>query len=204
MGRRPAGLVALALLGALAVAGCSAVTELVELGERIERRGYRNVETFHDDFATATNEVQVQASVGRGQEPPDGNDEIAGIVWETYPRRFDSVRVELGGEVVQYSREDLQTVFGPRDERLDEREFSDDVQGGIRTVGIVALAVLAVGGGLLTWFLVRRSRRKRNQPPPWGYGPPPGGYGPPGGWRPPPPPGPPPGWNPPPPPPPPS
>jgi hypothetical protein len=203
MGRRSAGLVALALVVGPVATGCGAVTELVQLGERIERQGYRSVETFHDDFATATNEVQVQASVGRGLEPPEGNEEIAGIVWQTYPRRFDTVRVDLAGEVEQFSREDLQTLFGPRDERLDEREFSDDVQGGLRTFGFVVLAVLVVGGGLLTWLLVRRSRRKRNQPPPWGYGPPPG-YGPPGGWRPPPPSGPPPGWTPPPPPPPPS
>jgi hypothetical protein len=198
MGGRPARLVALLLTGALAlVVGCGAVSALIDLEERIERRGYEVSNTFHEDFGRGRNEVQIEASVGSGTQPPDGNLEIAGVVWNTYPRRFDRVVVTLDDQVGSFSRGDLQEDFGPRDARLDEREFSDDLEEGIRTVAIVAGVVLAVGiAAIITTVVVLRRRRDRRPPPP-----PPGyGAGPAPGWfPPPPPPGPPPGWQPPPP-----
>jgi hypothetical protein len=172
--------------------GCGAVSELIQLEERIERAGYEVDSTFHDDFGTSTNEVQVEASTGRGQEPPDGNDEIAGIVWETYPRQFDVVFVDLDGNGQRYSRADLQEQFGVRDERLDERAFGDDIQEGIRSVAIAAAVVVGIGlVAIVTTVVLLRRRRSQNPPPPPGYST--------GGWYPPPPPpGPPPGWQPPP------
>jgi hypothetical protein len=210
--RRPARLVAVAFLAAGAVlgAGCGAVTELLQLEERIEREGYEVDGVFHDDFGRGRNEVEVEAATGRGEEPTAGNEEIAGIVWTTYPRRFDRVRVVLDGEEVGFTRGDLQESFGPRPAQLDEREFQDDVEAGIRNVAIGAAIglVIVVGGVILLVVLVRR-RRRNNPPPPRPpyYGPGPGGAPPPPGqppgWYPPPPPaGPPPGWRPPPPPPP--
>jgi hypothetical protein len=193
---------AIALAGVLG-AGCSAVSELIQLEERIERAGYEVESTFHDDFGTSTNEVQVEANTGRGQDPPEGNDEIAGIVWETYPRRFDRVFVRLDGTDQLYSRAQLQEQFGVRDARLDEREFGDDIQEGIRSVAIGAAVVIGIGlVAIVVTVVMLRRRRSKNPPPPPGFG---SGYGPghgsPGWYPPPPPPGPPPGWQPPPPPP---
>jgi hypothetical protein len=192
-----AGIVAAAAL----VAGCGAVSELIQLEQRIERQGYEVTSTFHDDFGTARNEVQVVASSGRGEPPPEGNEEIAGIVWETYPRRFDRVAVRLDGNEVLFSRSQLQERFGPRAARLDEREFSDDLEEGIRSVAIGATVVLGIGLlAIVATVLLLRRRRNRNPPPP---PPPQAGYGAGAAWYPPPPPpGPPPGWHAPPPPPP--
>ena len=199
MARRPARLVAaIAALVVLAVGvtACGAIDELLELQERIEREGYRVDDVFHDDFGGTRNEVQVDAESNRGLDPPDGQEEIAGIVWETYPRRFESVAVSLDDDLVTFTRGDLQERFGPRTPRLDEQEFRDDVTSSLRNAAIVGLVVLVVvvAGVVL---IVRRVRRKRPPGPPM----PPPGYG--GGWAPPPPPsGPPPGWSPPSPPPP--
>jgi len=210
MARRSARLVAALAVGASThlAGGCGAVGELLQLQERIEREGYRNVSTFHEDFGSSANEVQVDASTGRGEPPPAGNEEIAGVVWRTYPRRFDRVVVTLDDRGEVFTRTDLEATFGPRAEQLDEREFSDDLREGIRGVAIGALIFLGLGvAAIITTVVLLRRRRRRNPPaPPAGYGGyggyGPGGYGPPGGppgWQPPPPPpGPPPGWVPPP------
>lgn len=198
MARRPARLVALAAaLVALAVGAtaCSSISELLELQERIEREGYRVGDVFHDDFGGSRNEVQVDASTGRGLEPPEGQEEIAGIVWETYPRRFDSVSVTLDDDVATFSRGQLQERFGQRAARLDEREFSDDVSGAIRgaaIAGSIGLVVI-VAATIAIVVAVRRRRGRRGPPPPPTAHPPGAGWAPP-----PPPPGPPPGWVPPP------
>lgn len=200
MARRPARLVA-ALLGivalALAAGACSTLDELFQLEERIEREGYRVTNVFHEDFGRGANEVQVDAESNRGQEGAAGRDEIAEIVWTTYPRRFQTVAITLDGDLEVLSRGELQERFGPRPERLDEEEFNDEVNETIRTgaiAGAIALAVIAVAVVLIV-RRVRRRRRERMPPPP-----PPGSWG--GGWGqpgmpPPPPPGPPPGYTPP-------
>jgi hypothetical protein len=202
--RRPARLVAAVgvLAGAALVAGCGAVTELLELEERIERQGYDVDGVFHDDFGQGRNEVQIDAATGRGLPPPEGAEEIAGIVWETYPRRFDRVVVTLDGQDEVFPRSTLQEAFGPRPTRLDEREFQDDIEEGFRRVALgfaIGLAVVAIGIVVLVVVLRRRRRNAPPPPPPPPYGPGPGS----GWYPPPPPPGPPPGWAPPPPPPPP-
>jgi hypothetical protein len=184
---------------AFGVTACSAINELLDLEARIEREGYRVDDVFHDDFSGSRNEVQIHADSNRGLDPPDGQEEIAGIVWETYPRRFESVAVELDGEDATFTRSQLQERFGPRVARLDEHEFSDDVTGTIRTAAIAGLVglVVLVAAAVAVVVTVRRRRRRRGPPPPPLAGP--GGHGPPGGgWAPPPPPSaPPPGWTPP-------
>jgi hypothetical protein len=188
-----------------AAAGCSAVTELLQLTDRIQREGYTSVEVFHSDSfgTTAASEVQIDAGVGRGEPAPAGQQEIAEIVWTTYPRRFDLVTIDLSGDQASFDRRQLEALFGPRDPSLDEQEFSDDLTSGLRTAGIVALVglVVVLAGVLL---LVRRARRRRREQ--WGapagpagyatYGP---GYGPPAQPYPPPPAPPPPFGHPPPP-----
>ena len=189
-------LLVVGLLVVAGVAGCSAVTELLQLTERIQREGYSSVEVFHaDSFGAATaSEVQVEASTGRGEPPPAGQQEIAEIVWNTYPRRFDVVTVDLSGDFESFDRDELTSLFGARDPSLDEKEFNDDITSGIKVAGLVAgigLIVLVV----VIVLLVRRSNRRRREqwpgmPPsaPSGYATYGAGYGPPGSGVPPPPP----------------
>ena len=152
-----------AALVVLAVgAGCSAVTELLQLSSRIERAGYTGVEVFHNFGSGSSSEVTVDASVGRGEPPPAGQQEIAEIVWTTYPRRFDLLTVTLGGDLASFERSELTALFGPRDPSLDEREFSDDVTSGIRTASIV-FGLFALVAVVVVVVLVRRSRRRRAQ-----------------------------------------
>lgn len=214
MARRPTRLV-VALLGFLAVvvgaSACSTIDELFQLEERIEREGYRVTNVFHEDFGTGRNEVQIEADSHRGLDGTAGVEEIAEVVWTTYPRRFDTLAITLDGDQDVLTRGELQERFGPRAARLDEREFSDDVTGAIRTAAIAAaigLVVVAIAIVLIVRAVRKRRRNRPPGPPPYGpyggYGPgvpplPPGqGWGPPTGAPPPPPPGP--GWSAPPPP----
>lgn len=203
MGRRPprlvaakAGLVAAVAVVGLAGSGCAGLGELNQLQDRIERDGYDVSSVFHEDFGSDENQVEVVAERGRGETGLDGQLEIAGVVWETYPRTFDHVLVELDDDSVRFSRGTLQERFGTRAERLDEQEFSDDIRSGMRgaAIGLAVALAIGVSAVVVAVVLVRR-RRRRNPPPP--PPPPPYGYG----WRPPPPPppsAPPPGWAPPP------
>jgi hypothetical protein len=201
---RPARLVAAlaaALVTAVAAAGCGAITELIRLQERIEDAGYDVDGVFHDDFSSGTSQVEVDARTGDGEAPPDGQLEIAEIIWTTYPRRFDTVFVELDSDQALFTRGELQERFGPRAASLDERGFGDDVAGGVRVVAWYGLVVL-IGGviAIVTTLVVLRRRRRQSDG--WGrpdsgswVGPPPSE---PLAWSPPaPPPGPPPGWSPP-------
>jgi len=208
--RRSAGLVAAvaALALTLFAGGCGAITELVRLQQRVEDAGYSVDGIFHDDFSGGASEVQIDASSGDdGQPPPDGQEEIAEIVWTTYPRRFDTVFIELDGDQVRFTRGDLQEQFGPRPESLDEHDFGDDVATGVRAAAWYGVVVLVLGAVAIVTTLVVLRRRRRAQPDP---GPGPAGW--PGSgswdpapgsvaWAPPAPPappaGPPPGWSPP-------
>lgn len=179
MGRRSTGLVAAAGLGlAVVVGGCAAISDLIDLEERIEDAGYDVTGTFHDDFGGGRNEVEIEAeSRIRGEPPPAGQLEIAEIVWDTYPRQFDTLEIDLDGDTDTFSRGELQEQFGPRDPELDERDFDDEVRSGLRTASITAAAFLVAGIiAIVVTLVVLRRRTNRNPPPP------------------PPPPAPPPGW----------
>jgi hypothetical protein len=162
--RRPPRLVVAALLLLLAAgfgSGCGVISELVELQQRIQDRGYRVDSVFHDDFSSGTSEVQVSARSGQGLSPPEGQEEIAGIVWQTYGRRFDTVSVELDDELVRFTRGDLQERFGARPTDLDEREFGDDVATGLRAAAWYGAVVLVLGAGAIVTTLVLLRRRRR-------------------------------------------
>ena len=204
MAGRPARLVAaLAATVALAVAvgACGAITELLRLQERIEDAGYGVDGVFHDDFSSGTSQVEIDARTADGEPPPDGQLEIAEIVWTTYPRRFDTVFIELDNDEALFTRGDLQERFGARDASLDERGFGDDVAGGVRAFAWYGLVVLIGGVIAIATTLVVLRRRRRGQSDGWGR-PDSGSWnGPPSEplvWSPPAPPaGPPPGWSPP-------
>lgn len=170
MARRPARLVrrawlALACAGLVVVGGCGAVTELIRLQQRIEDAGYRVESVFHEDFGRSANEVQIEARSGsRGQEPPAGQEDIAEIVWTTYPRRFDVVRVELDNDITVFSRAELQERFGVRDASLDARDFGDDIEGGVRAVAWYGLVVLVAGAIAIVTTLVRLHGRRTAYP----------------------------------------
>ncbi len=79
------------------------------------RRATEVDSVFHDDFSSGTSEVQVDGRIGPAAAPPRrARKRSPASCGQTYPRRFDTVSVELDGDDVRFTRGDLQELFGAR------------------------------------------------------------------------------------------
>lgn len=186
--RRPVVVALAAAVAALVLLGGCATFELLDdMGQRLEAKGFRDVDVRVDERTLS--DLVVVADAPRGTSAREGQAQAAEVVWDTFPRRFDILRTEIDGRDQRWTYPELEERFGDRPDRLDRRELEADWN---RFVVVTALAVLVVGvvglGGLgVVLVLVRRSSRRRTAPTPptrpWmppGHGPVP----PPGGWTP--------------------
>lgn len=153
----------LAVLLCIATAGgCATLTDLMNLSNRIEQAGYSEVEVNHQE-STAGAVLTIDAVTPTKLPAEEDAVRIARIVWETYPRRFDELRIVLNRwPVVAASRADLAEAFGQRDPALDK-------DSGLRSVLLIALSAFAAIVVLLVAIVVlviRRSRRTRHLPIP--------------------------------------
>ena len=160
---------ALFVLLCAALAGCGAIADLASLQTALQDAGYTNVSLYHRSN-NGTDVLEISAS---GPDP----DQIAEIVWDTYPEHVDQVAITLSGTQTVYTEAELRDTFGDR--AVTEKPDDDtDVMKSIVTwliVGAVVFLLLIVGVIILVVVLVRRSnRRKAQQPPNWPpAGPPP-------------------------------
>lgn len=168
------------LVAALAVifclAGCGAVSALLDTQRALRDAGYSGGLNVNDTngFSTATADV---TSTKESADP----DEVATIVWRTYPRRIDSIDVILNGDPsAPYARSAMLELAGPRPAGYDDKTFGDDAKGvvigAVIGIGVGFVALLAIV--VLIVVLVVRNRRKRQAqavayyPQPWGAQPP--------------------------------
>uniref|UniRef100_UPI001302C9EB hypothetical protein n=1 Tax=Lentzea kentuckyensis TaxID=360086 RepID=UPI001302C9EB len=131
--------------------------------------GYTGVATDHGSV-NGTDRLEVRAA---GSDPTHSTDEIARLVWETYPQRLDQVSITLNESHEVYSEDDLRATFG---ERGVSEKAAGDVGRTIVTwliVGAVVLLLCLAGLTFLIVFLVRRSRHRAlpSQYPPPGWSP---------------------------------
>jgi hypothetical protein len=183
-------LVAAAVL--VLTSGCGTISAFVDLQDELNNAGFSNV-SVNVDSGTGGDTLKIDATRPPGTTLEEARTRAAQIAWETFPRRFNRLLLDIDGQTVSLSRDELQQQFGPRPARLDRKALEDDV----RNLGIGVLIALAVGFVLcvgliiLIIVLVRRSGKKKRaqQQQQWG----PGGYGPPPGYGQPPYPGPAPG-----------
>jgi hypothetical protein len=151
---------ALFVLLCAALAGCGAIADLAALQTRVQDAGYTNVSLYHRSN-NGTDVLEITAS---GPDP----DQIAEIVWDTYPEHVDQVAINLSGTQTVYTEAELRDVFGDR--AVTEKPDDDtDVMKSIVTwliVGAVVFLLLIVGVIILVVVLVRRSRRRKAQQPP--------------------------------------
>jgi hypothetical protein len=160
---------ALFVLLCAALAGCGAIADLAALQTRVKEAGYTNVSLQHRSH-NGTDVLEITAT---GSDP----DQIAEIVWDTYPEHVDQVAITLSGTQQVYAEADLRGAFGER--QVTEKPDDDtDVMKTVVTwliVGAVVVLLLVVGAIILIIVLVRRSRRRKAQQPPY-YPPPPPGW----------------------------
>lgn len=152
---------ALFVLLCAALTGCSAIADLASLQTRIQDAGYTNVRLHHRS-TNGTDSVEITAS---GSDA----DQVAEIVWDTYPEHIDQLSITLDGVPRTYTEADLRDTFGER--QVTEKPDDDtDVMRSIVTwliVAVVAFLLLAAGAIILIVVLVRRSRRLKAQQPPY-------------------------------------
>ena len=195
--RRPVAAALLALLVALLVTGCAAITAALDAEDALEEAGHREATVT---WSSTNGYVTVDVTWRAAAETSDGLREeslaVAGVLWRSLAVRIDAVFTDPFGELAgdvgtasrDFSRNHLELEFGPRPPGLD-RSASEvfNVRGiviGVVVAFVIGLALTA----LIVVLLVRHGRAKRvaTAAGPWGA-PPPGAWGaPPRQWPPPP------------------
>jgi hypothetical protein len=179
---RFAGVVLAGLL-LLLVTSCGTISAFVDLSSDLSDAGFSDV-NVNVDSNSGGDVLRIDATAPPGDTTEEARRKAAEIAWKTFPRRFESLQLDIGGTVV-LDRSQLEAEFGPRPAGLDDKALEDDV----RNIGIGVLIALGIGFFLcvgliiLIIVLVRRSGKKKRaqQQQQWGgpgYGQPP--YGQPG------------------------
>ncbi|MCP2199898.1 hypothetical protein [Lentzea flava] len=159
---------ALFVLLCATLVGCAAIADLATLQTRIQDAGYTNVSLYHRSN-NGTDLLEITAS-------GSGPDQVAEIVWDTYPEHVDHVTITLNGTRKDYSEADLRSAFGERQVTEKPDDDTDVMKSLIRwlIVGAVVVLLLVAGLIILIVVLVRRSRRRKAQQPLYHPPPPPG------------------------------
>ncbi len=162
------------LAGALTLAGCGLVTNLVHTQTAIEDAGYPSaVVSFRTVDGTATVNVTADkdpttpAVHGHGAKGREAALEaqaqgVASVVWQSLPGSFADLSVTIRGLGTRsYDQSLLQQLFGPRPATLSETPLGSQAAHNGATAAIVILTVLVVAVGLLAFFVVRVQRGRR-------------------------------------------
>ncbi|MEJ2855112.1 MULTISPECIES: hypothetical protein [unclassified Saccharothrix] len=148
------------LLCLLVASGCAELNAVEDLSARISAAGYHDVKVIHsfsesvDPNFDGVDTVIVYAFGG-----PDGGgeEEVARMVWDTYPAVVDALNLTTdGGKNYRATAAELETRFGPR-----EVEFDPNIVLKW-TVGIAAF-LLVLFGGVVVLVIVLVLRYLRRQ-----------------------------------------
>jgi hypothetical protein len=184
-----AAVAAAVVLAVTALASCATVSSWSGLIRDLEAGGFTNV-SVNIDTGDEPYTLVVKADAPEGDSTAEAQEAAAEIVWNSYPSRFEELRLTIEGETEDYTRAELNEQFGARPEALDEGTLEDDITRDSISllIGLLVLAMVVVLAAAVTALLVLRSRkvsaaRRRRvwadampHPTPWA---PPGPMGPP-------------------------
>ncbi|WP_158850265.1 hypothetical protein [Saccharothrix deserti] len=159
------------LLCLLVAAGCGALTEVMNLSNRVKDAGYTNVQANH---STNNGFDTVTITASGGPEGSDGED-IARLVWDTYPAEVDRLVLRLNGKDYSATNAELEKAFGPRKIQPDPDNAISGESILWWVIGIGLFFLLLVGALITVLVVVMRKRRRRMQmqmpppPPPYPY-----------------------------------
>jgi hypothetical protein len=185
----------LAAVAAVLLVGCGTAVGYANTFIKLEEAGISNA-----DLSTGGDEVRLvyDSTAEPGSALVAEEDRAAEVIWRNLPQRFSTLQVEprvTGASPRVYSREELQSRFGPRPSGLDQGsgDIEQDARNTFRTIIIgaaIGFAVLLALVILVIVLVVRAARKRRPVAPsagwpaapggpqaPWpqqpGYGPPP-------------------------------
>lgn len=146
-------------LGVLLCTGCAGPSELSQLDARIRQTGVEQVATRHTE-SDGTSRLRVEAGLtDQRADPAPVAQNIAKVVWDTYPRRVDELEIILNGRVAdRANRAELIERLGERNPQLEENTGGGGLDGWLLV--LLAVPVVLLLGGLAGLLL--RSRRGRN------------------------------------------
>lgn len=180
--RRGALLLAVLGVACILLAGCTAVTTLIDTEQALRDAGYQSVSVgFH---VGSGDEVDVSVKVSAPASDVAARD-VAHVVWNHFHERFQWLHVTVHGSsatsvVRMYQYQDLVSLFGPRNPAWDRTSVrSATTRLGVIVVGVVGLAALVVV--VVAIVATRRRRGGPGGPYPTGQG---GRWQPGAGWQP--------------------
>jgi hypothetical protein len=161
------------LLLFLALAGCGVIGDLATLQARLEDTGLTNVSTFHETV-DGDDRLEVTAD---SSDAARTTDQIAEVVWDSYPQHVDQVSITLNQAYEVYSADQLQQAFGDRQVAVKADDDADVGTTIVTWLVVAAVVFLLFIAGVITLVvvLVRRSHRRGQQRQPY-YPPPPPGW----------------------------
>ncbi|MDX8035750.1 hypothetical protein SK803_36600 [Lentzea sp. BCCO 10_0856] len=155
---------ALFVLLCAALAGCGALDDVLSLRTRVQDAGYTSVSVYHRSH-NGTDTLEITASA---EDQAHDYEQIAKIVWDTYPEHLDQLSIKLNGTRQTYAEATLRDTFGER----QVTEKPDDDAAAMKSavtwmiVGLVVFLLLGIGATILVVVLVRRSRSRNPRYPP--------------------------------------
>lgn len=169
--RRCRGVALVVALGtaAAALGGCRTFDAIGDTRTALERAGYRDVDVGFSDIE-GVEQLEVEVTTSSFEGGPDGQaNQAAGIVWTTFPLRFDRLRVEATtpetSAVTVMGYQDLESRFGPRAPGFDRHKVGDDIglAAAVAAGGAIVAFVVFVAVSVLALVLGVRAHRKRSQ-----------------------------------------
>jgi hypothetical protein len=177
-GRKVAAVI-LGLLVTMLIGGCDNASIASDLAGRLGYEGYGDVTVQLRSGADGdTVTIRTRGNVRLSDQ--ESIESLQTTVWNSLPRRFDTLDIRVGREQRKASYQLLSQRFGPRDRSLDERPIRTDVSAVVVTVSLVT-GIVVVVLAVVAFMLFRRRRwEEREQterlelgpPPPAGYSPP--------------------------------
>ncbi|NUT94717.1 MAG: hypothetical protein HOY78_22120 [Saccharothrix sp.] len=146
------------LLCLLVASGCAELNRDEDLTSRITAAGYSEVKVMPSDPDYYDTPILSIYASG-GPEGGDGED-LARLVWDTYPGEVDQVTVELGRVHYSATAGELEERFGPREVEYDPNVVLKWIVG----IGAFLLLLFLTVLGLLIALVVVTVRRRRLVP----------------------------------------
>src|SRR3954452_5602049 len=90
---------------------CGTISAFVDLSDELSDAGFSDVSVNVDSNSGGAG-LRIDATAPPGDTTEEARRKAAEIAWTTFPRRFESLQLDIGGTVV-LDRSQLEAEFGP-------------------------------------------------------------------------------------------
>jgi ABC-type microcin C transport system permease subunit YejE len=151
------GALALLLPVLLCAVGCASADTTKDLFTQLQYEGYNDLSIGMTSEQSTGDVVMVYARGHNAFSDEDAIESLQTVIWNSLPRRFDTLDIRVGSAQRRASYQQLSQRFGPRDLALDGQRIGTDAS----TVAVAAPIGVGVTIALVfaLAFALRRRRR---------------------------------------------